>query len=73
MTYTILTESTRQSDGGWKHDKCGTELLGANVHHPIHDGPFPLSGYGNVEIEVVPYCPTCEPKPSESGSVITRA
>ncbi len=72
MSYPILEESSRQADGGWIHDKCGTELLGAHVHHPIHDGPFPLSGYGRVELEVVPYCPQCQEAPSPSGAVITR-
>lgn len=51
-------------------DKCGTVLLGVRVHHPIHDGPFPLSGSGQVQIEVVPYCPTCQEKPSEYGNPI---
>jgi hypothetical protein len=68
--YPVLAESTRQAAGGWVHDKCGTELLGAKVYHPIHDGPFPLSGSGRVEIETVPYCPTCQEKPKEQGAPI---
>lgn len=75
--YPILNESTRSImfDGTaeWKHDKCGTVLMGAQVAHPIHDGPFPLSGSGQVRLETVPYCPTCEEKPSYHGRPITRA
>lgn len=68
--YPILGESTHDDD--WTHDKCGTVLLGARVAHPIHDGLFPLSGGGDVQMEVVPYCPTCEKKPSFHGTPITQ-
>lgn len=68
-SYPILEESTHH-DGEWTHT-CGTVLLGARVHHPIHDGPFPLSGSGQVHIETVPYCPTCEEAPSPHGRPIS--
>ncbi len=48
-----------------------SEILGATVAHPIHDGPFPLSGSGKCEYETVPYCPKCEQRPSFHGSPIT--
>lgn len=56
---------------GWKCVKCATVILGAQVAHPIHDGPFPLSGSGECSYENAPYCPTCEEKPSFHGSIIT--
>jgi hypothetical protein len=72
--YPILDESTSGGEHGeWKHNKCGTVLLGAEVAHAVHDGLFPLSGGGDVEMETVPYCPTCEDKPSFHGRPITRA
>jgi len=50
---------------------CGSEIMGATVAHPIHDGPFPLSGSGQCHYEEVPYCPKCEQKPNYHGSFIT--
>jgi len=52
--------------------KCGEGIKAVKRAHPIHDGPFPLSGYGQCEYEPIPYCPKCEEKPSESGSFITH-
>lgn len=51
---------------------CGATIMSATVAHPIHDGPFPLSGSGRVETEVVGYCPNCEKKPSFHGAPIRR-
>ncbi|HRY52252.1 MAG TPA: hypothetical protein P5089_00155 [Candidatus Portnoybacteria bacterium] len=51
---------------------CGTEVLAAQILHPIHDGPFPLSGSGRVRTEMAPFCPKCETKPSSSGKIISR-
>lgn len=62
----VLAESARQDDGTWRHS-CGTDLVSAGVLHPVHDGPFPLSGFGNVYRQVVAYCPACHEKPGESG------
>lgn len=50
---------------------CGSTIQAAKVAHPIHDGPFPLSGSGKCEYENVPYCPQCETQPSLRGSIIT--
>lgn len=68
MNYPVLDESQLVA-GDWIHS-CGTVLLGARVHHSVHDGPFPLSGHGEVRVEIVPYCPTCQPTPSPNGSPI---
>lgn len=62
----VLTESTGKEGEGYKH-KCGTEIKGARVAHPIHDGPFPLSGSGRCHYETVPFCPKCETEPSFHG------
>jgi len=49
---------------------CGSEVQSVLVAHPIHDGPFPLSGSGRCSYEQVPFCPKCEEKPSSHGSFI---
>ena len=56
---------------GWKCNDCGSDIMSATVAHPIHDGPFPLSGSGQCHYEDVPYCPKCEEKPNYNGSSIT--
>lgn len=65
----VLTESAGKKGVGYKH-KCGTEIMGASVHHPIWDGPFACSGGGEVHVETVPYCPKCETKPDSRGAPI---
>jgi len=62
----VLSESKGKEGVGFKH-KCGTEIKGASVAHPIHDGPFPLSGGGECHYETVPFCPTCETEPNYHG------
>jgi hypothetical protein len=52
---------------------CQAEISGAEVAHPIHDGPFALSGSGKVKTEIVPYCPTCEQKPPYHADPIKKA
>ena len=51
---------------------CGSDIISAQVAHPIHDGPFPLSGSGRCNYETVPYCPKCEGEPSFHGSFIKK-
>jgi len=51
--------------------KCGSEIVAAQVAHPIWDGPFPMSGSGQCHYESVPYCTKCEEKPNFHGSPIT--
>ena len=67
----VLSESTGKEGVGFKH-KCGTEIQGARVAHPIHDGPFPLSGSGRCHYETVPFCPNCETEPGFHGAPIDR-
>ena len=50
---------------------CENEADAATIHHPVHDGPFPLSGSGRVINEIIPYCSMCEKKPNQSGSFYT--
>ncbi len=65
----VLTESTGKEKVGFRH-RCGVEIQGRKVAHPIHDGPFPLSGGGRVHYETVPFCPECETEPNFHGSPI---
>ncbi len=57
---------------GYLCASCNSEIQEANVAHPIWDGPFPMSGSGNVHIEPVPYCPKCEQRPKLNGSPIQK-
>ncbi len=50
----------------------GRRILVVEVAHPIHDGPFPNSGFGGVHRESVPYCPDCDDKPSFYGTIIDK-
>ena len=62
---------TSMNDNDWNCVKCSADVQGAQVAHPIHDGPFALSGPGRVHYDIVPYCPMCEDKPSFNGGAIT--
>lgn len=57
---------------GYECTKCGSDVMGANVAHPIWDGLFPMSGSGQCTYEDVPYCPSCEKEPDFHGAPITR-
>ena len=60
------------NDGGsYNCAVCGSSIDGARIAHPIHDGPFPLSGSGRCDYETVPYCPKCEKQPDIRGSIIS--
>lgn len=52
----------KTSNGGedWKCVQCESEIKCKDIHIPIHDGPFALSGSGRVKIVTLPYCPKCE-------------
>jgi len=67
----VLSESTGEEGKGFKHS-CGTSIQGKKVTHPIHDGPFPLSGSGRVRTETIPFCPKCEVEPNTSGAPVDR-
>lgn len=69
VIWLVLFESTGKEGVGYKH-KCGAEIQGVRVAHPIHDGPFPLSGSGRCHYETVPFCLKCETEPSFHGSPI---
>lgn len=65
----VLIESTGKEGVGYKHS-CGEAIMGAEVAHPIWDGPFACSGGGRCEYETIPYCPKCEIKPGFHGAPI---
>ena len=62
----------KQADGTYKCKDCDSTILSTTVAHPIHDGPFPLSGSGRCKYEAVPYCPKCEKKPDFHGAAIKQ-
>jgi hypothetical protein len=47
------------------------DLLAHRVYHTVHDSPIPLAGSGQVQVQTVPWCPTCHEKPSDYGAPIT--
>lgn len=51
--------------------RCESDIRATTIAHPIHDGPFALSGSGKCDYEIVPYCPKCETKPSFHGKILT--
>jgi hypothetical protein len=68
--YSVLAQSTRDPENGtWVH-VCGTVVSEAKVMHPLHTRALQFAGSGRVKIEVVPYCTSCEQKPSEHGDVL---
>jgi hypothetical protein len=68
-TYPVLDESIQDKKANtWTH-KCGSVVMAARVLHPVWVRPF-TGGFGEVDIEVVPYCPTCESKPSSDGAPV---
>jgi hypothetical protein len=69
VNYEVLEECEVQPDGSARH-KCGTTLLVTPVYHPVWDGLFPCSGTGEVRVEQVPYCPSCQTKPGTYGAPV---
>lgn len=60
----------KQIDGTFKCLECGSTIMSAKIAHPIWDGPFAMSGGGQVFNEEVPYCPKCDRKPNFHGSPV---
>jgi hypothetical protein len=50
-------------NGKWVCKTCGSTIKARLQHIPIHDGPFPFSGSGQVETIELPFCPNCEETP----------
>jgi len=65
-----LVKYDRQADGSYKCRKCGSVIMSTTIAHPIWDGPFAMSGSGQVFNEEVGYCPKCEKEPSFHGSPV---
>jgi len=60
----------RQADGSYKCPTCGVTIRAISVAHPIWNGPFAMSGSGQVFNEQRPYCPKCEEAPSDGGGPV---
>ena len=66
-TWPVLEESTfDEVKKEWTH-RCGSVVMGAKVAHSVWDKRFACAGGGEVQYETVPYCPTCQEKPSFYG------
>lgn len=66
---------TKREENGvtkWTCNTCQAVIMNARVAHPVHDGPFALSGGGECEYEDIGYCPNCERKPDFHGAPIKR-
>ncbi len=65
----VLAGSVKDEEtGAWMHS-CGTRLAAVTVSHPLHLRAMPLAGFGEVRSEEVPFCPSCQTKPSPNGSI----
>lgn len=69
--WTQKADPTGNGDITWTCNDCGAVIQGVSVAHPIHDGPFPLSGSGECQYSTEGYCPNCDKKPSFHGDPIT--
>ena len=56
-----------EGEENYQCTNCESVIVQVTRSHPIWDGPGPCSGGGQCEYESVPYCPTCEEKPSITG------
>ncbi len=67
--YPILDESDQNGEE-FIHRTCGMTILGKRVTHPIWYKGMTAAGGGEVQIEIVPFCPKCEPAPNPHGDPI---
>lgn len=66
-SFSILGESICDEEtGAWMHS-CGTRLASATVTHSLHLRAMPLAGFGEVQREEVPFCPSCQKAPNPNG------
>lgn len=51
---------------------CGSEIKIQAQHCSVHYKEFgsAMAGGGEVRTKLIPYCPNCETKPSESGFIV---
>lgn len=63
-----LDQAGKQT-GGLVCKKCKAEIQAVHrvVSLWLRDGPGPCAGTGQTDSEQIPYCPKCDPKPSERG------
>ncbi len=64
-------KSKNELDESWTCNTCNAIIQAVQVAHPVHDGPFALSGSGECRYETVGYCPNCERKPSFHGAPVS--
>ena len=55
-------EHAKIEEGGfWRCKKTGAEIMAQEIGRTLHDGPFPLSGSGQVPLVLHLHCPACDP------------
>lgn len=54
----------------WLCNKCGSEIQQTTGYASVHDGPFPLSGSGEVVHFPYPFCPKCDGDPDTPRAFI---
>ena len=59
-----------KDDRNWNCAECNANVHAITRYHSIHDGPFALSGSGQVKTVKIPYCPNCDEPPSSNGAPI---
>jgi hypothetical protein len=59
-------------DDSWTCNACKSDIQAVTQYRSVwlSDGPGPCAGTGEVEHHIIPYCPNCDPKPSDRG--VTR-
>ena len=62
-------ENYVKNGGGWKCKDCGSDILVAQVAHPVWIHGF-AGGGGEFKYDTLPYCPNCEKKPNFNGSPV---
>ena len=48
---------------------CNSKIELVEQKCSVHYRDMPLTGGGEVRTKIIPYCPKCESKPSESGFI----
>ena len=68
IVYRVVKEENGKQE--YVCNNCSSKIEGAEVRHPVWDGPFLCSGSGRTISGIVPYCPKCEQKPNSQGNPI---
>jgi hypothetical protein len=69
---TYLVAQCEKTDEGYRCKKCGSKIMQTTCYASIHSTEFSEvhTGSGEVKRLPLPYCPTCEGKPTETTTCI---